>query len=203
MEQREVEAIALLESSSIHEGIAVLDVMAKSARIEILAASPIPPGRFLIVVGGAVAEVEVAFNRGLEVSIAPVDRLFLAEAGPGLLAAVRALGREGKGAHEPIDSLGLYETRTVSAALDAGDRGIKGSSARLLHLHIARGIAGKAIGLFEGRQDAVEAALALARERAIEHDAWVGSTLLARPDPEVARRLLHAPWGFFEGQEVL
>lgn len=198
------ESIAAIESATIHEGVATIDAMAKSARIEILAASPIPPGRFLIVVAGAVAEVEVAFRRALEITLAPFDRLFLPEVAPGVLHAVRALAASG-GATDPggVDSLGLFETTSVSAALDAADRGVKGSGSRLLHLHVARGIAGKSVGLFEGRQDAVEAALDLARARAEEHGGWVGSTLLARPDDAVARRLLQSPWGFLLGQEIL
>ncbi|MFN8549427.1 MAG: BMC domain-containing protein [Candidatus Eisenbacteria bacterium] len=198
------ESIAAIESTTIHEGVATIDAMAKSARIEILAATPIPPGRFLIVVAGAVAEVEVAYRRGLELTLAPYDRIFLPEVAPDVLRAVRALAvREDQTDPGPIDSLGLFETRSVSAALDAADRGVKGSASRLLHLHAARGIAGKSIGLFEGRQDAVEAALDQAEARAEEHGAWVGSTLLARPDEAVARRLARSPWGFLLGQEVL
>ena len=198
------ESIAVIESSTIHEGVATIDAMVKAARVEILTASPIPPGRFLIVVAGAVADVEVAFHRGLELTLAPYDRLFLPEVAPAVIAAVRALA---VGIQTPpaaaVDSLGLFETNSVSAALDAADRGVKGSAVRLLHLHVARGIAGKSIGLFEGRQDAVEAALELARERADQHGGWIGSTLLARPDEAVARRLAQNPWGFLLGQEVL
>jgi hypothetical protein len=49
----------------------------------------------------------------------------------------------------------------------------------------------------------VEAALRIAEERARPHGRWLGSTLLARPDPVVAQRLLSEPWGFFGGQEIL
>ncbi|MBK8230456.1 MAG: BMC domain-containing protein [Candidatus Eisenbacteria bacterium] len=208
------EALCALELTTIHEGIGILDVMAKAARTEILAATPIPPGRFLIVLGGPVAEVEVAFQRGLEIAYNLHDRIYLPEVHPGVLLAARALDAgvvaargsqrpTGPGESGAIDSIGLFETRSISAALAAADRGLKGTSARLLHLHLARGVAGKGIGLFEGRQDAVEAALELARERAEQHGGWIGATLLARPDPDVAARLLRAPWGFFQGQELL
>lgn len=214
------EALCALELATIHEGIGILDVMAKAARTEILAATPIPPGRFLIVLGGPVAEVEVAFQRGLEIAYNLHDRIYLPEVHPGVLVAARALeaamvasggSQRPSGVQRPIDSddrgtidsLGLFETRSICAAFAAADRGLKGTSARLLHLHLARGVAGKGIGLFEGRQDAVEAALELARERAEQHGGWIGATLLARPDPDVAARLLRAPWGFFQGQELL
>ena len=46
-------------------------------------------------------------------------------------------------------------------------------------------------------------ALAITEKRCREHDAWIGSTLLARPDRAVAARVTTEPWGFLEGQEIL
>ncbi len=102
-----------------------------------------------------------------------------------------------------IESLGLYETSTVSAGFDASDGSVKGAEIQLASFHLARGISGKSFGLIHGRQDMVEAALAIAEERARAHDAWVGSTLIARPDPVVAASYLRTPWGAFGLQEIL
>jgi microcompartment protein CcmL/EutN len=192
------EALGVLECETIHRGWETTDAMSKMARLRILAAEPIPPGRFLVVVGGPVGEIEVAFRRGVEVAGALHDRLFLPEAAEGILPALASGARRGE-----VDSLGLFETLSVSAVLDGADRGLKGAAVRLLQLHLARGIAGHAFGIFEGRQDMVEAALALAEERARAHGRWIGATLLARPDPGVVRRVLAADWGFFGGSEVL
>jgi len=192
------ESLAALECETIHRGLETVDGMAKEARIEILAAEPIPPGRFLIVVGGIVGEVEAAYRRGVALAGPLHDRLFLPEIAPGVVLALRPGAREGT-----VDSLGLFETASAGAALDGADRGLKGASVRLLQIHLTRGIAGKAFGVFEGRQDMVEAALAFARERGQAHGRWVGSTLLARPDADLVARVLAARWGFLEGAEIL
>ncbi len=188
----------MLECETIHRGIATIDEMAKMARIEILAADPIPPGRFLIVVGGPVGEVESSYLRGLEIAGPAHDRLFLPEVAPGVLDALRSGPREG-----PVDSLGLFETASAAAVLDGADGSLKGAAVRLLQIHLTRGIAGKAFGIFEGRQDMVEAALEIVEARARSHGRWVGATLLARPEASVARRVLAASWGFVEGTEIL
>jgi microcompartment protein CcmL/EutN len=192
------ESIAVLECASIHRGLSTVDEMAKTARIRILAAEPVPPGRFLIVVGGAVGEVEASYRRGLEVGGELHDRLFLPEVAPGVLSALRPGAREGG-----VDSLGLLETGSVSACLEGVDRAIKGAAVRCLQIHLTRGIAGKAFAIFEGRQDMVEAALALSQERARARGWFVGTTLLARPDEAVVARVLAFRWGFIEGAEIL
>jgi microcompartment protein CcmL/EutN len=193
-----LESLAILECETIHRGLETVDEMAKMAPIEILAAEPVPPGRFLIVIGGGVGEVESSYRRGLETAGALHDRLFLPEVAPAVVHALRPGPREGE-----VDTLGLFETLSVSACLDGVDRGVKGAAVRCLQIHVTRGIAGKAFALFEGRQDMVEAALALAEERARSHGRFVGNTLLARPDEAVVRRVLAARWGFLEGAEIL
>lgn len=202
------ESIAVVETASIHEGVGLIDGMTKAGRVEILAATPIPPGRFLVVLAGAVGEVDAAHRRGLELAPQPHDRLFLAETHADVLLAVARMAPAFVSNRAELeaaasDALGLFETSTVSAALDGADRGCKTSSARLLHLHLARGIAGRAFGVFAGRQDAVEASLAEAQRRAREHDAWIGATLLPRPDAAVARWLAAGRWGDLAGQEIL
>jgi len=214
MTDPDIEAIGVLELATIHEGFGLVDAMVKEASVAILSASPIPPGRFLITIGGRVGEVESSWRRGLELCPDPHDQLFLAEVAPDVLIAARAGARIYPPADMPIandpsevgdavESLGLFETGTVSAGFDAADASVKGAEIQLVSLHVARGVAGKSFGVVHGRQDMVEAALALAEERGRAHDAWIGSTLIARPDPSVAARYLRAPWGMFGLQEIL
>lgn len=192
------EALGLLETETIHRGFEAADEMAKAARVAILASDPIPPGRFLVLVGGAVGDVDAAFRRGVEVAGPLHDRLFLPQAAAGLLEAVRTGPRQGE-----LDSVGIFETASVAAAVDGGDRGLKGAGVRLLSLHVARGIRGGAFGLFEGRQEQVEAALAFAEEGGRAHGRWIGATLLARPDPDFCMRLLAGEWGRLGETEIL
>lgn len=200
-ERTSPEALGVLETETLHAGFSTVDVMAKTAPVEILAASPIPPGRFLIVIGGRVGEVESSWTRGCEVAGPTHDRLFLPEMDPRVLPALRPPA--GQGGEPAVDTLGLFETASVSGCLDGADKGLKGAAVSLPQLHLARGIAGKSFGVFSGRQDMVEAALAIAEARARAHQTWVGASLLARPDAAVARRVLTRPWGFFSGQEIL
>lgn len=214
MTDPDIEALGIIEVATIHEGFGLVDAMAKEAPVVILSASPIPPGRFLIAIGGRVGDVESSWRRGLALCSDPHDQLFLAEVAPAVVVAARAGATRIPTTEDwfagdlvpfehSVESLGLFETSTVSAGFDAADGSVKGAEIQLASFHLARGIAGKSFGLIHGRQDMVEAALALAGERGRAHDAWIGSTLIARPDPAVAARYLRVPWGVFGLQEIL
>jgi len=63
------------------------------------------------------------------------------------------------------EALGIIETRTVAAIIDAADAGVKGAHVRLLELRLADGLGGKAYLLFGGAVADVEAAVELGRAR--------------------------------------
>jgi len=56
-------AIGLVEFTSIAQGIAAADAMAKTANVEILFAKSICPGKYIVMIGGDVAAV----NRSVRV----------------------------------------------------------------------------------------------------------------------------------------
>ena len=148
-------AVALLELDSIAVGIAAGDAMAKRAPIDVLHAGTVHPGRFLVLVGGAVADVEEALAAGCEVGEGSVlDVVLLPAIDPQVVDALRGTRRAGQG-----EALGVIETATVASVIDAADAGVKGAQVRLMELRIADDLGGKAYALFDGRVADVEAAV--------------------------------------------
>lgn len=192
----EREALAALDIHSIAEGLRVADAMAKSGRVEMLTASPVTPGRFLIVIGGAVHEVEAAYRRAVEEVKGLHDEVFLPVVHPHVF---RALDVEPVPEH--LDCVGLFETKSLSSCISAADRAVKGASIRLLQIHLSRGIHGKGFILCDGRQDMVEAALDLARSRAGAQ--WENGVVIPNPHEDLLNRLRARPWGWLEEQEIL
>ena len=139
-------ALALLELDSIAAGIAAGDAMAKRAPIDVLRAGTVHPGKFLVLVGGSVGDVEEALAAGREVGAASVrDIVFLPDAHPELVAAIGGTCREAAG-----EALGVIETATVAAILEAADAGLKGARVRLVELRLADDLGGKGYLLFDG-----------------------------------------------------
>jgi microcompartment protein CcmL/EutN len=148
-------AIALLELDSIAVGILAGDAMAKRAPIDVLHAGTVHPGRYLVLVGGNVADVEEALAAGCEAGEGSVlDAVLLPAIDPQVVAALRGGRLTGDG-----EALGVIETTTVAAVIDAADAGAKGARVRILELRIADDLGGKAYVLFDGRVADVEAAV--------------------------------------------
>jgi microcompartment protein CcmL/EutN len=154
-------ALALIELASIAVGIEAGDAMVKRAPVEVLRAGTVHPGRYLVLVTGEVADVEEAFRAGVEVGEAAlVDTVLLPNVHAQVVGALRGERRGGAG-----DALGVVETATVAATIEAADAGVKGAAVELLELRLADGLGGKGYLLFDGSVSDVEAAVAIAVER--------------------------------------
>ncbi len=154
-------ALALLELDSIAAGIGAGDAMAKRAPIDVLRAGTVHPGKYLVLVCGEVADVEEALEAGREVGASAVlDVVFLPNAHPELVAAIRG------DRHAPAgEALGIIETATVAAIIEAADAGLKGALVQILEIRLADDLGGKGYVLFDGTVADVEAAVAIAAER--------------------------------------
>ncbi len=148
-------AIALLEYSSIAAGIEAGDAMAKRAELTVLHAGTVHPGKYLVLVGGGVADVEEALDAADRLGIdLLLDQLFLPDPHPGLVAGIGGARVSGDG-----EALGIIETRSVSASIKAADGGLKGATVALREIRLADGLGGKGYLLFSGPLVEVEAAV--------------------------------------------
>ncbi len=154
-------ALGLLELDSIAAGIAAGDAMAKRAPIDVIRAGTVHPGKYLVLVGGAVADVEEALDAGREVAaLSVLGVVFLPNVHPDVVAAMR-------GARPPAagEALGIIETTTVASIIEAADAGCKGARVRLLELRLADDLGGKGYLLFDGPVAEVEAAVEIGSAR--------------------------------------
>src|SRR5512139_2563694 len=110
-------ALALIEFDSIAAGVQAGDSMAKKAPVARVVSGTVHNGKYLVLVSGEVADVEESYAEGLEVGASAVlDSVLLPGVHPWVAAAVGKQRRP-----EPVDALGIIETRTVAAAIAAAD----------------------------------------------------------------------------------
>jgi microcompartment protein CcmL/EutN len=148
-------ALALIEYSSIATGIQSADAMVKRAPIMVIKSGTVQPGKYLVLIGGEVADVEESLKAGKGTGgSAVVDIVYLPHVH---LQVVEALS--GGRVPDLEDALGVIETTTVAAAIHAADAGIKGAVVKLLEVRLADGLGGKGIVLFSGLVHDVEAAI--------------------------------------------
>lgn len=177
-------AIGLLEFDSIVAGIVAGDAMAKSSPVSSLYAGTVHPGRYLVLVGGGTAAVEIALENGGDDAV--VDSLFLADVHPAVTAA---LTTSDVAAAVDGDALGIVETSTASTAVVAADAGVKTADVSLLALRLSDELGGKAYCLFAGTVANVEAAVEGAILRTEHRERLVGTTVISQLHQEMRANL--------------
>ncbi|MBT8211610.1 MAG: BMC domain-containing protein [Acidimicrobiia bacterium] len=182
-------AVGLLEFSSIARGIVSCDAMVKQAPVATAYAGTVHPGKYLVLVAGDTASVEEALAAGREVGAGLVlDQVFLPDIHQDVVGAMIA---PDPARPESGEALGVVETATVAAVIDAADAGIKAAEVVIGQLGLADGLGGKGYVLFAGIVADVEAAVEAAVARAGRQ--LVESVVIASLHEELAENLWAAP----------
>lgn len=180
-------AVALLEFDSISAGIVAGDAMVKSSPLGAIYAGTVHPGKYLVLVSGDTASVEVALSTGRAVGGAHLaDSVFLPDIHPDVTSAIVGGAAEASLTRE---ALGIVETSTVAAVIDAADAGVKATDVVVSSVRLADGLGGKGYVLFSGTVAEVEAAVEAALGRTEPHGTLVRSDVIAQLHQEMADNL--------------
>jgi microcompartment protein CcmL/EutN len=180
------QAVGCVETSSIARGLEAADAMLKAAQVILLAANPVCPGKYVVLVGGHVAEVTASVAAGEAVAADTlVDRLVIPNVHPQVLQAFTATTNP-----EKIESLGMIETFSAAAAIIAGDEAVKAARVDLLEIRLARALGGKAFVLLTGEVSAVRAAVDAGIRAARAQGLLLGYTVIPSPHPDLIPSLV-------------
>ena len=134
-------AIAVVELDSIATGVVTGDTMVKASPLGSIYAGTVHPGKYVILVSGDTASVEVALGVGLgSGGGSVVDSIFLPDVHPAVVAAVVT---EEDRAELDFESVGVVETNAVSSVVDAADAGVKAARVDVAAVRLADGLGGK------------------------------------------------------------
>ena len=180
-------AVAIVELDSIAAGIYTGDAMVKASPIGSIYAGTVHPGRYLVLVSGDTASVEVALETGREFGARSViDSIFLPDIHTDVVAAIVSsvdaadLGGE---------AAGIIETDTVSTVVEAADAGVKAANVTLPAVRLADGLGGKGYAVFSGTVAEVEAAVEAAVGRAGPTGHLAQSIVIAQIHDDMRRDL--------------
>lgn len=181
-------AIGMIELTSIGIGYAVQDAMLKSADVELILGRTICSGKYINLVGGAVAAVQAAVEAGL--GAAPdgvIDHVTVPNIHDSVFPALGQSVQLTSGAADarPPDALGVVESYSVSVILEAADAAAKAADVTLFRIHMAMALGGKAYMLMAGSTAACEAAVAAAREPVVAKGLLVSALTISRPSREL------------------
>jgi microcompartment protein CcmL/EutN len=176
-------SVGVIEFSSIGIGYLVQDEMLKAASVELLIARTICSGKYLVVIGGSVSDVETSVKAGLNIAgEAIIDSLTL----PNIHEAVfPALGQSVALDADEMDALGVIETFSGTSVLAAADAAAKAARVKLFRIHVAMALGGKGLCLMTGTVADVRAGVQAAAEEVRRRGLLVSEIVIPRPSKEL------------------
>jgi bacterial microcompartment shell protein len=175
-------AIGMLETSSIAKGIEATDAMMKRANVDLLMTTIVPRGKYLVLVGGQVADVEQALRAGQDTAGATLlDQFLIQNVHPQLPAAIK-----GRVKVEAVEAVGIIETKEVASAIYAGDAAAKAAAVTLIEARNQPGAKGMVV--LTGDVGAVRAAVA-AGVATVREGLLVSEVVIPRAHEALAKSL--------------
>jgi len=178
-----ITVLGVLEFNSIAIGIKSLDEMIKASPINIIEAKTICPGKYLILISGDVASVELSINKGKEIGAGYiVDELFLPMVHEDIIPAIK-----GKNKCDDWNAIGIIETNSVISSIQASDIAAKISNVKILEIRLAIGFGGKSYVKMLGELNDVEIAVGSGIIPAERKGLLCSNIIIPRPHEELKK----------------
>ncbi|WP_432738139.1 BMC domain-containing protein [Maridesulfovibrio sp. FT414] len=182
-----MDTLGIVEAKTIASGAALADAMMKAADIELLRASTICSGRFLIYVSGDRAAVNASVEAAQEAPLASGRALkgafVISQVDPQVMAVLKK-----DVPLEQVRAIGIVECRCVSAGVVAADAAVKRADIALARFVSGQGINGKSYFVMSGDVASVQEAAETARS--VLGSDLVDTVVIPGPDRSVVRALI-------------
>jgi len=147
-------AVGVLEVAAVAKGVLVADICLKTAKVELLSAQAVCPGKYMIIIGGEVSAVKEAVQASLKAVEEIADSVIMGNIHDQVFAAIA-----GQTPIKNEGALGIIELYSVPAGIMSADIAVKAAQVHLVDLQLARGMAGKAVLYLRGEIGAVQVAV--------------------------------------------
>lgn len=178
--------IGFLEYISVGKGLEIADLIAKRTPIEILLSAPNCPGRYQILFFGDVDAVKSAVDIAKEnADFNFLDSLVIPRVDDQVISAMYSPGTT-----EIRDGIAIFETMTMTAAIEGADAMVKTAEVEIVELRLGKGLAGKSYvivtGTIQDLRAAINAALELVKDRGV----LISAVVIPSLHPDVVRHIV-------------
>jgi microcompartment protein CcmL/EutN len=152
-----------------------------------LLATPVHPGKYLVLVTGPVQDVRASIARGAQLAASDlVDQLVIPQVHEQVVPMLR---RKGGRINGHLDAIGVVETTTVASSILAADLALKTATIDLVDFRIANGLGGKSFFVVTGEVSDVRSAVAAGARQAQEKGLLARDVVIPRPHVDLVRHL--------------
>ncbi|MCK6600239.1 MAG: BMC domain-containing protein [Bacteroidetes bacterium] len=174
-------SIGLIELSSIAAGYQAADVMLKSANVNLMLSRTICSGKYMVLISGEVAAVQSAVeNACAEVRFSLIDHFVIPNVDPSVLTGIAGQSHAGF-----LDALGICESFSISALIEAADAAVKSAAVQLIEVRLAMALGGKAFFTCTGDVSSVKTAIDAASAILTEKGVLVNRVVIPQPSKEL------------------
>ncbi len=179
-------SIGLLETNSIAKGIEASDAMLKTAGVELVDAYAICPGKYLILITGALSDVQSSMTAGADIASGTViDKMLIPNVSNQIVPAIL-----GASEIDDIEAIGVLEIFTVASCIIAADIAAKTAQVKLIEIRLAKGLGGKSYFTLTGEVGAVRSAINAAVAEIKDEGVIVQKVVIPQAHKELKRTLL-------------
>ena len=179
-------AIGMVEYKTVSAGISAADLMIKSADTEVIQASTVCPGKYIIIVSGALSAVNASVEAArTTLPEQLIDSFVLGNPAEEIFPALY-----GGAPVENAKALGVLETFSAPSIIVAADAAAKAADVSLIEIRVARGMCGKSYMLLTGEVAAVTAAIDIAKNAVENGGMLLDSAVIPNPDKELWNSIL-------------
>ena len=176
-------ALGMIELSSIARGIETCDYMVKAAQVDLVRASTVCPGKYIIIIGGDTGDVRASMTEGSKIGGSyVVDTLLIPNINEQVIPAISMTNQV-----TDRDAIGILEFYSIASAITAADVAAKAADVTLIEVRIGYAIGGKGFVTLTGDVGAVRAAVSAAKENA---ELLVNTSIIPRPANQLFDALL-------------
>ncbi len=174
-------AIGMVEYRTVSAGIKAADLMIKTSSIDIIQATTVCPGKYVIIIGGGLSSVNASVEAAkTQLPEQLVDSFVLGNPAECVFTALY-----GGSPVEDAKALGVLETFSAPSIIVAADAAAKAADVTVIEIRVARGMGGKSFMLLTGDVAAVSAAIEIAERTVGDEGMLLDSAVIPNPDKDL------------------
>ena len=179
-------SIGLVELSSIAAGMQAADKMLKTSEVELLLSRSICSGKYMVMVGGDVAEVQTSVDAvGESLDYAIIDTFVIPNVHQDIFPAI-----SGHSSVDKLEALGILEAFSVASLIEGADAAVKAANVRLIEIRLAMALGGKAFCTLTGEVAAVTSAVESGAQVIGGKGLLVNKVVIAQPRKELLSEMI-------------
>lgn len=182
----EMNSIGLIELTSIAAGMQAADIMLKTSDVELILSRTICSGKYMVLVGGEVAEVQTAVDAAMSsLDYAVIDTFVIPNVHKDIFPAL-----SGHSGTETLESLGILEAYSVASLIEGADAAVKAATVKIIEIRLAMALGGKAFCTLTGEVAAVTSAVESGAQVIADKGLLVNKVVIAKPRKELMSEMI-------------